>query len=213
RRHGQVRAGLASSYLRGDPSALAGLVEDRALSTLGLLRLAPTVIVAQVPTAVLVAALRERGHSPVTEDPSGNLVVADQRPRRVRVPRRRGSPGRVETTADDARARRLRRLAKDLLSADRRELVASYEAGTDAGAPDQGPPDPVLALALLRDAAAQGREVWLEVVGPQGITERRRVRPLRVDGGRVRAVDPEREAELTVAVHRIAHVTPIEGAG
>ncbi|MBX9245767.1 hypothetical protein ICW40_13240 [Actinotalea ferrariae] len=80
--------------------------------------------------------------------------------------------------------------------------------GVDA---DQGTPDPVLALALLREAVAEGREVWLDIVGPNGGSTRRRVRPVRVDAGRVRAIDPDREAELTVAVHRIAGVTPTGG--
>ncbi len=34
--------------------------------------------------------------------------------------------------------------------------------------------------------------------------ERRLLRPVSVDGGRLRAIDPAREAELVVAVHRIA---------
>ena len=67
----------------------------------------------------------------------------------------------------------------------------------------------MLALAQLRDAVTNGTEVWLDVVGPQGTT-RRRVRPVHVDAGRVRAIDAEREAELTVAVHRIALVTPVQ---
>ena len=241
RRHGRVRVGLASSYLRADdPALLTGLVEDRGLRDLGLLRLAPTVIAAQAPPAVLLAALRERGLAPVTEDPSGTVVVAAVTARRVRVSRsRRGlrTTDDLAAQADDARERRLRRLAKDLLSADRAETAALGAAGVRTGpataetgraptagssAPDartgsagrieegvgEGTPDPVLALALLREAAAEGREVWIEIVGSAGSSTRRRVRPLRVDAGRVRAIDPEREAELTVAVHRIASVTP-----
>lgn len=243
RRHGRVRVGIASSYLRADdPALLTGLVEDRGLRDLGLLRLAPTVIAAQAPPAVLVAALRERGLAPVTEDPSGTVVVAAVAARRVRVSRaRRGvrTTEELAAQADDARERRLRRLAKDLLSADRAETAALGAAGvrtgpataepgrvpatgrsgptaaTASGGPTgegegvgEGTPDPVLALALLREAAAEGREVWIEIVGSAGSSTRRRVRPLRVDAGRVRAIDPEREAELTVAVHRIASVTP-----
>jgi hypothetical protein len=34
------------------------------------------------------------------------------------------------------------------------------------------------------------------------------VRPLRVEAGRVRALDTTRGAELTVAIHRIARVDP-----
>lgn len=64
------------------------------------------------------------------------------------------------------------------------------------------------ALGLLREAIADGALVWLEVVGPTGSQDRRRVRPLTLDAGRLRAQDPARDAELTVAVHRIASVTP-----
>ena len=70
------------------------------------------------------------------------------------------------------------------------------------------PSGPGLAIGLLREAAAEHRPVWLQLVGPDGSTSRRRVRPLRVDAGRVRLLDLDREAELTVAVHRIVDVTP-----
>ncbi|MCU1431306.1 MAG: hypothetical protein JWP95_411, partial [Actinotalea sp.] len=138
-----------------------------------------------------------------------------------------GAAPRVGLTADEAQDRRLHRLARDLLAADRREHAAEareLDGGaparppvepTGAGTPSvgagrtDGAPDPVLALALLREAVAEGREVWLEMIGPDGTPSRRRVRPLRVDAGRVRALDAEREAELTVAVHRLATVTPV----
>lgn len=225
RRHGRVRVGMASSYLRADdPALLAGLVEDKALRGLGLLLLAPTVIAAQVTPAVLLAALRDRGLSPVGEDSGGAVVVARSVTRARRARGRRRAPAVASPQrADEARDRRLLRLAKDLLSADRREdrdrptadappgpaPSAGFETGPVPDGDDRGTPDPVLALALLREAVAEGREVWLDIVGPAGGSIRRRVRPLRVDAGRVRVIDPDREAELTVAVHRIAGVTPI----
>ena len=76
----------------------------------------------------------------------------------------------------------------------------------------EGTTEPVVALALLREAAADGREVIVDIVGPTGDVTRRRLRPLRVDAGRLRAVDVARESELTVAVHRIANVEPIPGS-
>ncbi|MCF4122220.1 helicase-associated domain-containing protein [Antribacter sp. KLBMP9083] len=76
-------------------------------------------------------------------------------------------------------------------------------------APDgEGTQHPADALAILRDAIRDGAHVWVELVGRTGSPERRRLRPLRLDGGRLRAVDPARDAELTVAVHRIAGVDP-----
>lgn len=70
----------------------------------------------------------------------------------------------------------------------------------------EGTADPAAALVLLREAAAERSTVWVELVGSQGVPERRLLRPVHVEGGRLRAVDPAREAELTVAVHRIASV-------
>ncbi|WP_034230067.1 helicase-associated domain-containing protein, partial [Actinotalea ferrariae] len=76
RRHGRTRVGIASSYVRSeDPTLLAGLVEDPALRGLGLLRLAPTVLAAQAPPSALLAALRDRGLAPVTEDAGGHVVL------------------------------------------------------------------------------------------------------------------------------------------
>ena len=94
--------------------------------------------------------------------------------------------------------------------ADVTQTVASGTADCDADADgdgDGGTADPAAALVLLREAVATRTEVWVEIVGPRGTTDRRLLRPVRVEGGRLRAVDAAREAELTVAVHRIARVS------
>lgn len=76
----------------------------------------------------------------------------------------------------------------------------------------EGTADPATALGILREAVADRAQVWLELVDHHGVPQRRLVRPLRVDAGRLRAVDPARDAELTVAVHRIASVTRVPSA-
>ena len=63
-------------------------------------------------------------------------------------------------------------------------------------------------LDLLRAAAARGSDVTIVVAGAGGATQERRVRPLAVDAGRVRLLDTSREAEITVATHRIVAVRP-----
>ncbi|MBU4335098.1 MAG: helicase-associated domain-containing protein [Actinobacteria bacterium] len=73
--------------------------------------------------------------------------------------------------------------------------------------PPAGTAEPAAALLLLREALAERQEVWVEMVGPSGALQRRLLRPVRLEGGRLRALDTAREAELTVAVHRIASVT------
>ena len=217
RLHGQVRAGAALSYLRAEPAALAGTADDPTLRDLGLRQLAPGVLVSQVPAAELVERLRARGIPAVVEDGHGVVLRERTTPRRVRVPRQHP----VAPPDLDARRRHLDRLVEDLLGAERAEAAVTAATtaapggarGTRPGParshdshPDTGTADPLEALALLREAVADRRTVVLEIAGPEGPT-RRVVRPVRVDGGRVRAVDAEREAELTVAVHRIIRVT------
>ncbi len=190
RRHGQVRAGTALSYLRGEAAALATLPGHTALRGLGARLVAPGVLVADVPPAELVDAVRAAGLAAVVEDADGAAVRVAPTAHRVRL-RRRVPPDPV------LGRRRLLRVAEDL-------------AGTPDPEPEpEGTVEPVETLVVLREAAAAGGEVWLEVAGPSGPT-RRRVRPLRVDAGRVRVLDADRQAELTVAVHRIVGAEPAD---
>ncbi|WP_448631297.1 helicase-associated domain-containing protein [Cellulomonas soli] len=85
RRHGRLRAGMASSYVRADdPALLAGLVDDPRLARLGLVQLAPTVLAAQAPTGELLDALREHGLAPVAETPDGQVLHGTPTVHRVR---------------------------------------------------------------------------------------------------------------------------------
>ena len=235
RRHGRLRVGSALGYIRAeDPALLAGLVEDPNLADLGLVQIAPTVLTARASSSALLAALRARGLAPAAEGPDGQVLHARPVVRRVRTgARRRRGAGGVITTAPSAASSavngspvrtpaspadalsRSEQFAALIPALRRAEAQARSDRAAHAGNsgpnPDRaGSVDPVAAMAILRKAAADGREVWLEIVGPQGTPRRRRVRPLRVDAGRVRAVDTERDAELTVAVHRIAGVTLIK---
>ncbi|GEK21506.1 helicase-associated domain-containing protein [Cellulomonas xylanilytica] len=228
RRHGRLRVGSAAAYVRADdPSLLAGLAEDPRLVSLGLIRLAPTVLAAQAPARELVEALRAHGLAPVAEGPDGQVVHVASSIRRVgrratAGARRRASDvtpaGAREALPDDrllALVPQLRR-AEAERTADEAERVPGTllppparrtPAPATPAAPSRGTADPVDALVLLREAAAEKAEVWVELVGSHGVPQRRLLRPLRVEGGRLRAIDTARESELTVAVHRIASVT------
>jgi hypothetical protein len=244
RRHGRLRTGAASSYVRTeDPALLAGLAEDPRHAALGLVRLAPTVLAAQAPLHELLAALRAHGLAPVAETPDGQVLhaaptvrrVAASRYRPTEVPRGAVPPAERATAlvgvlrrAEEARTAgppatgsgsvggaaalpappSLRDRATGVAAA----TAAARGAGPagPAGQPGRGTADPVEALGLLREAAAGHAEVWLDLVGSRGALERRRVRPVRVDGGRVRVVDTARDAEIVVAAHRVAAVTLID---
>ncbi|MCK6210917.1 helicase-associated domain-containing protein [Georgenia sp. EYE_87] len=235
RRHGQVRVGAAASYLRVDDAALAAqLVGTPALAELSLRALAPTVLISPAPPGEVLEVLREANLAPVVEGPDGAVVLGRDGLGAaglgsVEPGTRPGSPGRpVRTVGLPRRGRRTSGLptfpgaaastyTRRLDDADLRPLVARMRAGEaqvrrDAARRADGAPaatDPVHALALLREAAAGGEQVDIVVVGARGTPERRRVRPLSVDAGRVRVADVARETELTLAIHRISAVAAL----
>ena len=99
-----------------------------------------------------------------------------------------------------------------LSAADTPGLDRAVTPAADPHGEDPGTQHPADGLALLRDALRDGSTVIVEVAGHTGRLERRELKPLNLDGGRLRALDPDREAELTIAVHRIASVLPTTSA-
>jgi Helicase conserved C-terminal domain len=71
RRHGKLRVGAASTYLRGDAALVAVAVRSKAGRRLGLRELAPGVAVSSKPESDVLAALRGAGEAPLAEEPDG----------------------------------------------------------------------------------------------------------------------------------------------
>ncbi|MFJ1703181.1 helicase-associated domain-containing protein [Kitasatospora sp. NPDC088346] len=76
RTHGRVRVVRSSCCLRSDDEALVlELSKARALTRLGLRRIAPTVLISTASPADTLAALRLAGYAPVLEAETGTTVV------------------------------------------------------------------------------------------------------------------------------------------
>ncbi|MBX4180171.1 helicase-associated domain-containing protein, partial [Streptomyces geysiriensis] len=87
RRHGRLRVGAASAYVRCDDDAtLDEILADKRAAGLGLRRLAPTVLAAQADPAALLEGLRAMGFAPAAESAAGDVLIA-QRRRRAPLPR------------------------------------------------------------------------------------------------------------------------------
>jgi Helicase conserved C-terminal domain len=80
RRHGRLRVGGATTYLRGDPALVAGAVRSAAGRRLGLRELAPGVAVTGRSQRELLAALRKAGEAPLAEEPDGSPRPESSRP-------------------------------------------------------------------------------------------------------------------------------------
>ena len=195
RRHGLLRAGGASSYLRCDDEALLGeVVATRAVAALGVRRLAPTVLVCQAPVTRLLEVLRG---------------PASPRPRRTpRAPwswrGRRAGGAAARGAAPGAGSPPVPRPAEHLA-----ELVARLRESDRAAA---GLPR---AERVVGDRGARGparrrpgsaRPCAVAYVDAQGRAVARTVPPSRVEGGFVSAVDPRTETSLSLALHRVTSV-------
>ena len=121
RRHGRVRVGAASSFVRCDDEATLGvLLSDRKVSSLGLRRIAPTVLASTSPPDVVLERLREAGWHPPPRArtapswsggpsraarPSAGARCRWRRPRRRRRPTRCSTPRCARSAAATGRAR------------------------------------------------------------------------------------------------------------
>lgn len=205
RRHAAVRVGVATSYIRSEDAAgLAALVADSRLAGLHLRSIATTVLVSPQPAAVVREGLRSAGVGAVVEGPDGAVVSLTPEPLRApATPGAEKGPGAGGASTRGGHSGEPDRLAR---------IVAAMRAGEEQAAADGRVPGagsaPAQALAVLREAAESTQPISLVVAGPSGKPERRLVRVLSVEGGRVRAVDTARQVEITVAVHRIVDAHP-----
>jgi hypothetical protein len=195
RRFGTLRAGHAESFLRSDDeTALTELVHAPGAESLRLRRIAPTVVVSDVPLGTLLPRIRELGLAPVVEAVDGTVRVARPDVFRARSVRRRTPAGAVARTAARTAA-----------------VVSAIRVGdrSTAGRPTRGASasTPTDVIAMLRQAAEAHEQLVIGYVGNDGTVAERMVTPERVEGGQVTAYDERSDAQRSFALHRITAVT------
>ncbi|MCM0619873.1 helicase C-terminal domain-containing protein [Nocardioides bruguierae] len=197
RTFGSVRVGAAEAFLRSDDeTALAELLHHPRAQTLGLRRIAPTVLVTATPIDVLLPRLRELGAAPVVEGPDGEVRVAAPDQLRARVPRERRAGA-----AAASRAARAEASVAHVVSA-----VRSGDRAAASRAEPGAPVSPADALSALREAIEARRTVVIGYVDQQGRRGDRVVDPLRLDGGVLTGFDHRADDEMRFAVHRVHSV-------
>ncbi|WP_245994462.1 helicase-associated domain-containing protein [Nocardioides immobilis] len=194
RTFGQVRVGAAESFIRSDDeAALAALLHHPKAATLGLRRIAPTVVVSTTPVDLLLIRLRDLGAAPVVEGPDGTVRVGRPDEVRARTPRARGP------AHHDARhAVQVAAAVRSLRAGDAAARVRPAAAVSPAGA-----------LSALRDAIERRASVVIGFTDNQGVVGERVIDPISVEGGQLTAHDHTADDVRTFAVHRIQRVTPV----
>ncbi|MEV4456303.1 helicase C-terminal domain-containing protein [Microbispora sp. NPDC049633] len=199
RRHGRIRVGAASAYIRcDDPALLDEVLADKRAHLLRLRRLAPTVLASKTSRAALVDSLRAMGYAPVAESLEGDVVVA-----RADARRTEGQlAARVTATAAPD---------PETLTAAVRAMRAGDSRRRPVEAPEgQVPRSPATAtISALQEAIRQGSRVWIGYLDSQGHATSRILEPARMEGGYLTAYDETRATVHRFALHRITGIAEI----
>nr|WP_234318207.1 helicase C-terminal domain-containing protein [Streptomyces sp. NRRL S-244] len=208
RRHGHLRVGVASSYVRCDDDGMLNeILADRRSAGLGLRRLAPTVLAAQAEPGALLDGLRAMGYAPAAESLTGDVVVA--RADAHRTPARSApvpvpdGPPVPDATLLGAAVRAIR--AGDLAATAVRKAPAAASV-----VPGELPRTSAAeTLATVQAAALTGSAVWIGYVNADGAASQRVIAPVRVEGGFVTGYDHTADEVRTYALHRITGVAEL----
>ncbi|MGW6564370.1 helicase-associated domain-containing protein [Streptomyces sp. NPDC054975] len=212
RRHGHLRIGAASAYVRCDDDAVLGeILADKRSASLRLRRLAPTVLAAQTDPAALLDGLRSMGYAPAAESAAGDVLItrADAYrtgARTAPAPVPEGPPA-PDATLLGAAVRAIR--AGDLAAtAVRKERPETAEAPARA-AGELPRTSPAETLATVQAAAMTGTAVWIGYVNAEGAASQRVIAPVRVEGGFVTGYDHTADEVRTYPLHRITGVAEL----
>jgi hypothetical protein len=204
RRHGSLRLGAASTYLRcDDPETLSTLMADRTSTTLHLRRIAPTVVISPVSANVVLERLQSIGLAPALESGDGVVVLRSAQPRRANA----GHASSPAVLLDAPPAQRLLDVAVRAL---RHGEAAGPEARPSApvatGRPLPPRSTPSKTLAVIRAAIEDGGAVRIGYAGSDGTTGERLLDPVHVVAGQLTAYDHHGGDVRTFAVSRITGV-------
>ncbi len=202
RRHGVLRAGAASAYLRCDDEALLSRVlAERDVASLQLRRLASTVVIASAPVAKVLEVLRQAGYAPAAEAPDGAVItLSAQAPRAtsrtpVRVIRPRSSLESASALTELVRRIRSGDTLTEL--SHRVQPIVQQVPGVTSAT----------TMALLRQAIRDGRRVLLGHADPDGTASRHTILPISLAGGFVRGHETATQRLQSFALHRLTAVS------
>ncbi|MGW0711354.1 helicase-associated domain-containing protein [Streptomyces sp. NPDC002643] len=208
RRHGHLRIGAASAYVRCDDDAmLSEILADKRSQGLGLRRLAPTVLAAQADPAALLEGLRAMGYAPAAESAEGDVLItrahAHRTPPRTAPEPVPDGPPPPDDTLLGAAIRAIR--AGDLASTAPRKTPGDGPAPSGA-LPRTGSAE---TLATMQAAVLTGEALWIGYVNAEGSASQRVIAPVRVEGGFVTAYDHTADEVRTFPLHRITGVAEL----
>ncbi|MFE5919728.1 helicase-associated domain-containing protein [Streptomyces sp. NPDC002285] len=211
RRHGHLRVGAASAYVRCDDDAVLNeILADKRATGLRLRRLAPTVLAAQADPAALLEGLRAMGFAPAAESAEGDVLItradAHRTPPRTAPEPVPDGPPTPDATLLTAAIRAIR--AGDLASTAPRKPAATGDSAAMTGG-ELPRTTSAETLATMQAAVLTGEALWIGYVNAEGAASQRVIAPVRVEGGFVTAYDHTADEVRTYPLHRITGVAEL----
>ncbi|MFD6277290.1 helicase C-terminal domain-containing protein [Streptomyces sp. NPDC060209] len=207
RRHGHLRIGAASAYVRCDDEAVLNeILADKRSATLRLRRLAPTVLASQADPGSLLEGLREMGYAPAAESAEGDVLITRAGARRT-PPRTPPTPVPEGPPVPDATL--LAAAVRAVRAGDTAARAVHKDAPDTATAGSLPRTTPAETLATVQAAAMTGSAVWIGYVNADGAASQRVIAPVKVEGGFVTAYDHTADEVRTYPLHRITGVAEL----
>ncbi|MHA7239755.1 helicase-associated domain-containing protein [Arthrobacter sp. TMS1-12-1] len=207
-RYGGLRVGRAGSYLRTEDDAVAATVlADPRAAVLGVVQIAPTVLVSPASVQELTGLLRDLGFAPASDA----VVAFAPSPAGTPSPAGASRPSAPGGVPDQLRSRlNPWSVVEEEITAQLAALRTPRSGTADpAGAADS---ETLLGLEMLRAAIRSRSRIRLGTADSEGNHVRQVLVPLSVSGGRLRVFDPENQVEKVVSVHRVMDVEILEGS-
>lgn len=210
RRHGHLRIGAASAYVRCDDDAmLSEILADKRSQGFRLRRLAPTVLAAQADPAALLEGLRSMGFAPAAESAEGDVLItrahAHRTPPRTAPEPVPDGPPVPDATLLGAAVRAIR--AGDLASTAPRKDDPAGDGPATGELPRTSSAE---TLATMQAAVLTGEALWIGYVNAEGSASQRVIAPIRVEGGFVTAYDHTADEVRTYPLHRVTGVAELD---
>lgn len=208
RRHGQLRVGIAASFVRcEDAATLAAVLRSDAATHLSLRALAPTVAVSPSEIRDVLDTLRAAGFAPSGEDSAGELV--DMRERGCRVPvtraRRHPMPPRRSALNPEQVATVVNRMRSGDRAATARPTSGPARASVHAAGNGE------TATALIQLALRANRKLRVNYVDAHGGASQRVVTPVLLGSGQMIGVEDGSDDKHQFSLHRVTSVELLDG--
>lgn len=194
RKHGHLRMGHATVYLRCDDSnILNALLADKRLKTLKLRQIAQGIIITEQSDDIVLRKLRDAGYSPTAENADGTLAITA-----AKTNRGIGQPAVNALIPRSNPERYVAAAIKSIRAGERATQV------NETNEPSSLKTSTKETIEILNQALQMSCEIWISYSDKGGLTTARIIEPLTISGGFLTAFDTRTSEVKTFTISRIS---------